>query len=154
MSSRDKDTLAKFGKLSSTKKNNFIRKMSTVEDGDEIMKQMAYVVNVHFEWNKDSLIDYITHTENLHAEIVSINGDIVLVKVNDYDAVKYLGKSTNWCISKNKTYWNQYTKDEGQATQYIIFDFSKLRMIPFLSLVSHQFSIVVLHTHTTSLIIT
>lgn len=125
LSSRDKDTLAKFGKLSATKKSNFIRKMSTIEDGDEIMKQMAYVVNVHFEWNKDSLIDYITHTENLHAEIVSINGDIVLVKVNDYDAVKYLGKSTNWCISKNKTYWNQYTKDEGQATQYIIFDFSK-----------------------------
>ena len=125
MSNRDKDALAKFGKLSPTKKSNFIRKMSTIEDGDEIMKQMAYVVNVHFEWNKASLVDYITHTENLHAEIVSINGDIVLVKVNDYDAVKYLGKSTNWCISKNKTYWNQYTRDEGQSTQYIIFDFSK-----------------------------
>lgn len=125
LSNRDKDTLAKFGKLSPTKKTNFIRKMSTIEDGDEIMKQMAYVVNIHFEWNKDSLIDYITHTENLHAEIVSSNGDIVLVKVNDYDAVKYLGKSTNWCISKNKTYWNQYTRDDGLATQYIIFDFSK-----------------------------
>jgi len=125
LSNRDIETLSKFGKLSSVKKSNFIRKMSTIGDTDEIMRQMAYVVNIHFEWDKDSLIDYIKNTENLHAEIVSIKGNIVLVKVNDYDAVKYLGKSTNWCISKNKTYWNNYIGDGRKATQYMIFDFSK-----------------------------
>lgn len=125
LSIRDKEALAKFDKLSKIKKVNFIRKMSTVNDGNEIMMQMGYLVNVHFEWNKKSLIDYIQNTENFHAEIVSDNGDIVLVKVYDYEAVKYLGKSTNWCISKNKTYWNQYFDNPKNTSQYIIFNFSK-----------------------------
>lgn len=125
LTDRDKDVLNKFWKLSSTKKSNFIRKMSTINDADEIMRQMAYMVHVRFEWDKNALINYITNTENLNAEIISVNGDIVLVKVNDYDAVKYLGKATNWCISKNKTYWNQYIKTDGCSIQYMIFDFSK-----------------------------
>ena len=125
LSDRDKITLAKFGKISKAKKINFIRKMSTIDDVDEILKQMAYLVNVHFVWDKKAFIDYVTHTDNLHAEIIMENGPIVLVKVDDYDAVKYLGKNTNWCISKNKTYWNQYTMSGGKAIQYMIFDFSK-----------------------------
>lgn len=125
LSDRDKETLSKFGKISSTRQKNFIKKMSTVEDGDEIIKQMAYLVNVPFVWDKKSLIDYITYTDAIHAEIIFENGPIVLVKVDDYDAVKYLGKNTNWCISKNKTYWNQYVGRNNENTQYMVFDFSK-----------------------------
>ena len=127
LSGRDEEVLSKFGKLSPIKKNNFIRKMSTVVDGDEIMKQMLYVVNVPFEWDKSALVDYITNNDDLHAEIVSNKGEIVLVRVCDYDAIKYLGKTTNWCISKNKTYWNQYINndDKEPSTQYMVFDFSK-----------------------------
>ena len=125
LSVRDRETLSKFGKISNIKQKNFIKKMSTVENGDEIIKQMAYLVNVPFVWDKTSLIDYITYTDAIHAEIVMENGPIVLVKVNDYDAVKYLGKNTNWCISKNKTYWNQYVGTHNENIQYMIFDFSK-----------------------------
>ena len=124
-SDRDNEILSKFGKLSEAKKINFIRKMSTIDNPDEIMKQMSYLVNVQFDWNKDALISMINNNDNIHAEIISANDTIVLVKVDDYDAVKYLGKATNWCISKNKTYWNQYVGNFDDATQYMIFDFSK-----------------------------
>ena len=115
--------LGKFGNLSTTKKRNFVRKMSTIDSADEILKQMSFLVDVHFEWNKNSLIDYIGNSENIDCEIVKNDGNVVLVKVNDFDTIKRLAKTTNWCISKNKSYWNGYVS-EGQ-TQYMLFNFNK-----------------------------
>ena len=126
LTDRDYDTLSKFGKLSPKKKNNFIRKMSNVEDPVEILRQMSFLADIHFEWNKKSFMDYINNMEGLNCEIVVDKGDVVLLKVGDYEAVKRLAKATNWCISKDKKYWNEYMCHKAPgATQYVIFDFSK-----------------------------
>ena len=125
LSDRDYDTLSKFGKLSSKKKLNFIRKMSTIEDPAEIIRQMSFLADIHFEWNKKSFMDYISNLEGLNCEVVLEKGDIVLLKVKDYEAVKRLAKATNWCISKDKKYWNEYVEANREATQYVIFDFSR-----------------------------
>jgi predicted MPP superfamily phosphohydrolase len=122
---RDYDTLSKFGKLSNKKKNNFIRKMSTVEDPVEILKQMSFLADVHFEWNKQSLIDFLNNSEEFNCEIVIDKGDMVLLKVKDYETVKRLAKTTNWCISKDKKYWDQYVENNPSATQYVLMDFSR-----------------------------
>lgn len=125
LSDRDYETLSKFGKLSSKKKNNFVRKMSTIEDPVEILRQMSFLADIHFEWSKESFLDYYKNLENFNCEIVLEKGDIVLLKVKDYEAVKRLAKSTNWCISKDKKYWNEYVEMRRNATQYVLFDFSK-----------------------------
>ena len=123
----DKNTLARFSKLSETKRNNFIRKVSTIDDYQELMRQMRHVTSVHFEWSKESFMDFIHNVEGINYNIIYENEFVVLVKVSDYETVKQLGKTTNWCISKNKTYWNNYVEHtHGRATQYMIFDFSKL----------------------------
>ena len=124
-SDKDKETLSRFYRLSEAKKVNFIRKMSTIEDYDEIMRQMRHATSAHFDWNKDSFMDFISNVEGIKYETILDNGNIVLVKVDDYETVKYLAKTTNWCISKNKTYWNQYVEHNADSTQYMIFDFSK-----------------------------
>ena len=125
LSDRDYETLSKFGKLSPKKKSNFIRKMSTVEDTAEILRQMSFLADIHFEWNKESFMDYYKNLENFNCELILEKGDIVLLKVNDYEAVKRLAKATNWCISKDKKYWNEYVEMNPEATQYVLFDFSK-----------------------------
>ena len=125
LSDRDYDTLSKFGKISSKKKNNFIRKMSTVDDPIEILKQMSFLADVHFEWKKESLLDFIKNTENFNCEVIIDRDDIVLLKVNDYETVKRLAKTTNWCISKDKKYWIEYVEHNPMATQYVLFDFSR-----------------------------
>lgn len=122
---RDRENLSKFGKLSAKKKLNFIKKMSTIDNADEILKQMAFLSDVHFEWKKESFIEYLKNNENIDCEIVLDKGDIVLLKVKNYETVKRLTKATNWCISKDKKYWNEYVEFKPDATQYIIFDFSK-----------------------------
>lgn len=125
-SKTDKNTLARFSRLSDTKKTNFIRKVSTINDYQELMRQMRHVTSVHFEWSKDSFMDFIKNVDGINYEVVYENDSVVLVKVTDYETIKQLGKTTNWCISKNKTYWNNYIEhNHGKATQYMIFDFSK-----------------------------
>ena len=122
------ETMSRFSRLSPLKKNNFIRKMSTVEDPNEILHQMAFLADVHFKWNKESLMEYLANNENLSYELKYDKGDVVLLMVNDYDTVKRLAKNTNWCISKNKQYWNNYMSPSHikmGTRQYVLFDFSK-----------------------------
>ena len=116
--------LNRFSTLSEVKKRNFIRKMSTIDDVNEIIKQMSFAINLHFEWNYNSLMEYLKNSEVLKYEIVYDNNNIVIVKCFDYDTVKHLGKTTNWCISKNKSYWNNYLSDSVNK-QYIMFNFNE-----------------------------
>lgn len=119
--------LANFSKLSETKRLNFIKKVSTINDFNELMSHLRHVTSTHFEWDRKSFIDYMTNVDGLNCEIIFENDDVILVKVNDYETIKQLAKTTNWCISKNKSYWNNYiSKRVGCNAQYMIFDFSKI----------------------------
>jgi len=125
LNDRDYDTLSKFGKMSCKKKNNFIRKMSTIEDAAEILKQMSFLADIHFEWKKESLLEFIKNSEGFNCDVAIDKDDIILLKVKDYETVKRLAKTTNWCISKDKKYWNEYVENKRNATQYVLMDFSK-----------------------------
>ena len=123
----DKKALSKFSRLSDTKRINFIKKSSTIEDFSELMRQLRHVTSTHFDWNKESFMDFINNVDGINYEKILETDHIVLVKVKDYETIKQLGKTTNWCISKNKTYWNNYIESHhGKTTQYMVFDFSKL----------------------------
>lgn len=127
LSNNDKKTLSAFSKLSDVKRINFIKKASTIDDFKELMRLMRHVTSTHFDWNKESFMDFINNVDGINYETILDNGNVILVKVNDYETIKQLAKTTNWCISKNKTYWNNYIEGHhGKTAQYMIFDFSKL----------------------------
>ena len=121
----DINVLNRFNVLSKEKKLNFIRKMSTVEDYNEIMKEMSHLIKVHFKWNKESFVDYIKNTENLDYEIIKEGDNFFVIEVKDYETIKRITKSTNWCISKNKKYWNDYVGNRTDSRQFVILDFSR-----------------------------
>lgn len=122
-----KQALWRLSRLSEVKRLNFIKKMSSVNDFNELVRQLKFVTSVHFSWNKESFIDFINNVEGIKYEKIYENDNIILVKILDYETVKQLGKTTNWCISKNKSYWNNYIENyRGQTTQYMVFDFSKV----------------------------
>ena len=125
-SKEEKEALSKFSKLSERKKINFIKKVSSIDDYDELMRQMKHLCSIHFDWSKKSFDDYLANVEGLNYKKIYEKGDVVLVEVFDYNTIKQLAKTTNWCISKNKTYWNNYIENAANdARQYLIFDFSK-----------------------------
>lgn len=121
----DKHALSLFAKLSNTKRLNFIKKMSSVEDISELLRQLKFITSTHFSWNKASFIDYLNNVENLKYEIKYDKENIMVLKVCDFETIKQLAKTTNWCISKNKSYWNNYVSPDSNASQYVLFDFSK-----------------------------
>ena len=122
-----KQALWRLSRLSDTKRINFVKKMSSVEDFNELTRQLKFVTSVHFSWSKESFMDFLSNVEGIKYEKIFENENVVLVKVLDYETIKQLGKTTNWCISKNKQYWNNYIEHNGGlATQYMVFDFSKL----------------------------
>lgn len=122
-----KQALWRLSRLSDTKRLNFIKKMSDVSDFAELVRQLKFVTSVHFAWNKESFMDFIANVEGIKCEKIFENENIVLIKAIDYETIKQLGKTTNWCISKNKHYWNNYIENyKGMTTQYMIFDFSRV----------------------------
>ena len=116
--------LGRFCILSEAKKRNFVRKMSTITDTHEIIRQMGLLTKSQFTWNKESILWYINNTD-INCTVVVNKGNILVVEVKDYEAVKYLGKTTNWCISKNKRYWNNYMGRANNTRQYVLFNFDK-----------------------------
>lgn len=116
--------LSKFGKLSQTKQINFIRKMSTIEDIDEIIRQMKLLVKVQYEWNKESFMNFLTNSEDFKFNLIYDKDNIVIVQVDDFETIKHIAKTTNWCISKNLTYWNNYMHDKRNK-QYVMYDFAR-----------------------------
>lgn len=128
ITSKEENILSRFDTLSKEKQRNFIRKMSTVENAKEIFHQMALLTKTHFEWNRDSFLDFIHNIEGLDFSIVFDNNNIVILQVKNYDTIKYVTKTTNWCISKNKRYWDDYVKPNqtrSKHIQYVLFDFNQ-----------------------------
>ena len=125
---REEGIINRFATLSSPKQRNFIRKMSTIDDVKELLKQMSLVSKFHFNWDKNSFIEFISNADNeFKYEIIFDKDNVLVLKINDYETIKHVAKTTNWCISKNKTYWNNYMKQRHHQPnfQYVLLDFNK-----------------------------
>ena len=109
--------------LSDTKQKNLIRKVSTIDDLNEILRQISFATCGQFEWSKDSVLDFINNVENLDCRIVLNAENLLLVEVANFETIKHLAKTTNWCISKNKSYWNNYMGNQT-SKQYVLFNFN------------------------------
>ena len=118
------ESLSQFARLSDVKRRNFIRKVSTIENFDELFKNLKWAVSKHFEWDKNSFMEYLHNVEELDYEIKIVENNVVLLSVKDFDTIQKLAKNTNWCISKNKSYWNQYTQGRSNLIQYLLFNFN------------------------------
>jgi len=125
LTNNDKAIINKFATLSLSKRLNFIQKMSTITSVDEILNHMMILTNGRFDWNRDSLMRYIAEAPNINCDVVYDKNNVVLVSVKSFDTVKFLARATNWCICKNKQYWNNYMVRDGQTVQYVLFDFNK-----------------------------
>ena len=127
LNTQEKQMLSHFETLSKEKQINFIRKVSTMETKEDIFHQMALLTKVHFNWDRNSFMEFITNIEGLSFDIVYDANNLVILHINDYDTIKYVTRTTNWCISKNKRYWNDYINkgEKCNNKQYVLFDFNQ-----------------------------
>lgn len=124
LSDTDKLNLVKFLKMSDVKKNNFIRKMSTVENAKDILYSLQLIISLNVEWDKLAYLDYINANQDFKYNIIYNKGSILIIEVLDFHTICKIGKNTNWCISKAQNYWRDYVSSRGRVSQYMSFDFS------------------------------
>lgn len=118
--------MSKFLNLSTVKRINFIKKVSSIDNVEELIKQLKFAVSDHFEWGKSGLLEYLNNVESINADIVYDNGSVVVLLVHDFETMKKIAKTTTWCISKNLKYWADYgVGKSNRSNQYVIFNFSK-----------------------------
>lgn len=55
-------------------------------------------------------------------KVISESDNILIMEIENFEQSKKLG-SGSWCISRNKTYFDQYTEKDGK--QYFIYDFNQ-----------------------------
>lgn len=120
-------SLTHFAKLSQAKKRNFIQKVSTISDVSELLEQLNFVTAQKFTWDYNDFMSYIESIERLKYEVIYQQNKVIVIKVLDYETIKYIAKNTNWCISKNKSYWDDYVRPTSviPATQFMVIDFNE-----------------------------
>ena len=97
------EILNDFNKRPQAQRKNFVQKMSSVDDFDELVHNLRLFCESHFKWNRESFLEYLNNTQNLAFTIVFDENNVVIVKIKDYETIRKIAKTTSWCISKNKT---------------------------------------------------
>ena len=64
----DKQALWRLSRLSETKRLNFIKKVSSITDFNELVRQLRFATSVHFSWSKESFMDFINNVEGIKYE--------------------------------------------------------------------------------------
>jgi hypothetical protein len=104
--------------------NKIFASKNTLEDMVKIAQQFAYAFNTNEgeEIEREQVIDNLQYIE---AELVQDTGKVLVIKVNDQEAMEKLGCMSAWCFARPgaQSYWETYTDNLGYC--YVIFDFSK-----------------------------
>lgn len=121
----DRKNLSKFKRLSNEKQINFIKKASTFDNANDILKYISFLVKDSFKWDKNSVLEYMSNVDGMNYNIILDSNNILILEALDYESIKLFGKTTNWCISKNKKYWSDYVSKSKGSRQFVLFDFNQ-----------------------------
>lgn len=121
---RERALLMKVHRLTEERRKNIIQKVSDMDDIVRIMETISISVGASFCWSRKSLYNHIKGYGNkMNLDFIYDNNNVVVIKANDFKTISYLGKTTNWCITKDLEYWENYTTPRGNE-QYVILNFN------------------------------
>lgn len=95
------------------------KKLAAVKTSDDFLIYVKKVVDHFTSFNRESLFSKL---DNLNIIPVYDSDNVIVFPVNTFDESKILG-SVSWCISRNSSYFNEYT--ENDSKQYFLYNFNK-----------------------------
>lgn len=93
------------------------KKLAAVESEEMFNTNIQNMINTFNDFNMEAIKIKAKSTK---AKIISDNNEMLILEIANFEQSKSLG-SGSWCISRDKTYFDQYT--ENGAKQYFIYDF-------------------------------
>lgn len=114
-----------FNKLPANRKQKFVILMSAVHDLGTIMSQMKSALEQSYTWDREDLLSYVDRN-NLNAEVVYDQNNIVILRISDFETSKKLcgGGRTAWCLTRENSYFQNYTSKQDNSQQFFLFDFN------------------------------
>lgn len=120
------ELLTKFSKLPMARKNNLYTVCSSIRTLGELYSMISNALEKRYEWNKEDMLAFLENNTK-ECEVVFNEGPHVIVRIGNFEASKKLcgGGRTQWCITKNKSYFDDYAGRHNNRDQYFYFDFSR-----------------------------
>lgn len=95
------------------------KKMAAVETKQMFNENIKKLLNSLNEFDMDSVK---LKANSYGAKIIADENEILILEIKDFVQSQKLG-SASWCISRNQSYFEQYTEKGGK--QYFIYDFNQ-----------------------------
>lgn len=95
------------------------KKLAAVESETMFNDNIKTLINSFNDFNMEAIK---LKAESVKAKTISDTDNILILEISNYTQSKKLG-SGSWCITRNKTYFDQYT--EQGSKQYFIYDFNQ-----------------------------
>lgn len=100
--------------------DNIGKKMAGFKSSTEINEALKKYVNSLKEFEANATIK---KASNFETNIAYHTEDMVILKINNYEASKALG-SGSWCISRNESHFESYAGSKDKL-QFFVFDYTK-----------------------------
>jgi hypothetical protein len=96
----------------------FFRKVKVYKSSEDFYNSLkTFIANNKGDFNLKTILPKITNKQN----IVYKDESLLIVRIENFEDSNKLG-SSNWCISRQSSYFTRYTLN---ASQYFIWDFSE-----------------------------
>jgi hypothetical protein len=109
--------------LTPEQQNFFIKKVSGYKDIRTFISNLRnYINSIENKEDFNSIQEKINNTSG--ADIIYNNSEtnIIIASIKSFEASKTLGCTTNWCITRDFSYWKQYKA--GKNYYFFIWDFN------------------------------
>lgn len=118
--------LKDFETLPTDRKQKFISLMSPITDLNVIKKHLENALTETYEWNREDMLSYAQRCCP-DVEVTYDMNNIVVLRIPSFESSQKLcgNGRTSWCLTREKSYFNNYTTSNGNAQQYFLFDFNR-----------------------------
>lgn len=100
--------------------DNIGKKMAGFKTADDITDALKKYINSLTDFNPDAIIK---KAANFDTQVAYHSDDMVILKVNNFEASKALG-SGSWCISRHESHFESYAGSKD-TLQFFVYDYTK-----------------------------
>jgi hypothetical protein len=102
--------------------STFLKKVSSIKTIKDLIDNIFRVTN-NVPWEYDYWLDFLDKTRDVVITWKSPEKQQIICAVFGYNALKKIAYMSNWCIVRDKNYYDSYTSNGN--IQYVFYDFDK-----------------------------
>lgn len=115
-----------FETLPTHRKQKFISLMSAVDSITAIKKHLMSSLEESYDWNREDMLSFAKRNCP-DTEVCFDENNVVVLRVPSFNSSKKLcgNGRTSWCLTREASYFRNYTESNNNAQQFFLFDFNK-----------------------------